>query len=233
MDVLADWVHVTDTSSVLLARSRLKAPWGMGLVRRPEAMFHIVLEGSCWLRRQGAPPLALLQGDLVLLPHGTAHDLVHDPAGTAEPLDQLLARLPLPIVEGPATTIVCGAYRSESHVAQPLLGALPEVVHFSAPRVRASPSLAGTLTLLTNELEHPGPGSETLVPHLFDALFIYIVRSCSEEGGDWRPGWLSALRDPSLSKALSRMHAEPQARWTVEALAHEAGLSQRRSERLR
>lgn len=36
---------------------------------------------------------------------------------------------------------------------------------------------------------------------------------------------LSALKDPSLLRALARIHAEPGIAWTVEGLAREAGLS--------
>ncbi len=225
MDVLADWVRISGTSGVLLARSRLGPPWGMGLDQQAQAMFHIVLEGSCWLRREGVAPLSLHQGDLVLLPHGSPHDLVDHPAGHAVPLATLLAHPPPPVVEGPAATIVCGAYRSDSHMAQPLLRALPEVVLFSASRVRANPPLAATLSLLTAELERPEAGSEALIQPLFDALFVYVVRTWSAEAGATQGGWLTALKDSALSKALSRMHAEPQAPWTVASLAHEASLS--------
>src|SRR4051794_15082602 len=79
MDVLAEWVRITGTSGMLLPRSRLPSPWGMALEKCSEAMFHIILEGSCWLRCGDAAPLSLFQGDLVLLPHGIAHELVHEP----------------------------------------------------------------------------------------------------------------------------------------------------------
>jgi AraC-like DNA-binding protein len=38
-------------------------------------------------------------------------------------------------------------------------------------------------------------------------------------------GWLAALRDPSLSRALSALHARPAQPWTSEELAKEACLS--------
>lgn len=225
MDVVTDWVRTCGTSGVLLARSRLPAPWGMALDKRAEAMFHIVLEGSCFLRGNAFETLQLFQGDLVLLPHGHAHDLVHRPNGKAEPLDRLLAKLPLPESPTGGTTVACGAYRSDTNLAHPMLRSLPPIVHFSASRIRSSPSLAAMLSLLTAELEQPGPGTETLVQHLFDALFVYVLRSWSPATGADQPGFLNALKDPSLSKALSRMHAEPESPWTVARLAREASLS--------
>ena len=225
MDILTDWVRLTGMSGEILARSRMKAPWGMALQAGTEAMFHVVLEGACWLRVAGSPPRPLLQGDLVVLPTGPAHELVHAPDGVATPLRELLARPPLPPVKGPATTVVCGVWRFDASLAKPLLRGLPEIVHLPAARIASEPTLSSTLSLLTRELEQPGPGSEWLVPQLFDVLLVYLVRSGSADAGASSSGWLRALRDPALSSALSRMHAEPQAPWTVAALAREASLS--------
>ena len=41
-----------------------------------------------------------------------------------------------------------------------------------------------------------------------------------EEGG-----WLGALRDPQISRALGLMHKQPDKDWTVASLAHEIGQS--------
>lgn len=225
MDVLTDWLREIVTSAVVLSRSRVPAPWGMKITARDRVMFHIVTEGACWLRRSDEAPLRLLQGDLVLLPQALDHELVDDPNGESEPLEEFLARPSFPLTEGLTTTVVCGVYRSEAQLAHPMLCALPPVMHFSASSVRTKPSLAATLSLLTAELEQPAPGSEALIEHLFNALFVYVVRAWVEETTADRPGWLSALKDSSLSKALARMHAEPGGPWTVESLAREAGLS--------
>ncbi|MGK3966065.1 AraC family transcriptional regulator [Sorangium sp. So ce118] len=224
-DVLTDWYRVLCTKGVLLARSRLPAPWGMRLGARAQVTFHIVIEGTCWLRREGAAPLALHQGDLCLLPEGLAHELVHAQDGQSEPLELLLARTSAPATGGVMTTVVCGAYCLDAQLAKPMLRGLPPVVHFSAAEVRASPPLSAMMSLLTSELDRPGPGSEVLVHHLFDALFVYILRAWSDGVAAAAPSWLTALKDAALSRALTRMHADPAAPWTVELLAREAGLS--------
>jgi AraC family transcriptional activator of mtrCDE len=224
MDVLADWLREIETYAVVLCQCRVPAPWGMAIGARDGIMFHIVAEGACWLRRNGCEPLALSQGDLVLLPHGLDHELLDNPDGESEPLDQFLARTSFPLT-GPITTVVCGVYLSDAQLAHPMLRALPPVVHFPASSVQTKPALAATLSLLIAELDHCAPGGEALIQHLFDTLFIYIVRAWADETAAERLGWLSALKDPSLSKALGRMHAEPGGQWTVKSLAREAGLS--------
>jgi AraC-like DNA-binding protein len=187
-------------------------------------IFHIIIEGNCWLRRADEPPLLLQPGDLVLLPQGLGHDLVYHPKAQAEAIEQLIQRPPAIRTGAPLSTIVCGVYRSDAQLAQPMVRSLPPVAHFSAAQVQANPALSATLALLTAEVEQPGPGSETLIQQLFDVLFLYVVRAWAAEATD-RTGWLWALQDPALAKALARIHAEPATPWTVEALASEVNLS--------
>lgn len=224
MDVLADWLRILGTSGELLARSRLAAPWGIHLEPSNDVIFHMIIEGSCWLRRSGKPPLPLQPGDLVFLPQGNGHDLVHHPEAQAEPIEQILRRSPALRPGALLSTIVCGAYCLDVQLARPMLRSLPPVAHFSAAQVRANPALSATLALLTAEVEQPGPGSEALLQHLFDALFLYVVRAWAAETTD-RVGWLWALNDPALAPVLARIHAEPGVRWTVEGLARTANLS--------
>jgi AraC family transcriptional activator of mtrCDE len=224
-DVLTDWLREIETNAVVLCRSRMPAPWGMKISAREGVMFHIVTEGACWLRRPEADPLRLSEGDLVLLPQGLDHDVVDDPASKAEPLGAFLSKPSFPPNGSPTTTLICGVYLADVELAHPMLLALPTVMHFAARTVQATPPLASTLALLRAEIEAPSPGSEALVQHLFDVLFVYIVRAWTDEGSLERRGWLSALKEPALSKAMARIHAEPAKTWTVETLAREAGLS--------
>lgn len=225
MDVLTDWLREIVTSEVVLSRSRVTATWGMQIAKEDGPMFHIITEGTCWLKRVGEAPLRLFQGDLVLLPQGLDHELVDDPGSKSEPLKQFLARPSFPLTGSTTTTLICGVYRSSAHVVHPLLSAVPSVVYLPASVVRTKPSLAAALTLLTAEVEQPAPGGEALVQNLFDALLIYVIRAWAEETTADRPGWLAALKNPALSKALTRMHADLAAPWTIDSLAREVGLS--------
>ena len=197
----------------------------MRMPARDDVTFHIVTEGTCWLRRDGTDAVQLLQGDMVLLPRGIVHDLVHHPAAEAEPMERVFARAAASKPEQPSVTLVCGVYKLDAGLARPMLRSIPPFVHFTASRVRANPALSSTLTLLTAELDRPGPGSDALVRHLFDALFVYVTREWADEAAVGGPGWLGALRDEPLSSALGQMHRSPGAPWTVASLARSAGLS--------
>ena len=225
MDVLTDWVQTLKTHVVVLARSRMPAPWGFRVTSAEQVVFHIISEGEGWLRRDGAEPLRLLQGDLVLLAQGGDHDLVDQPDGAAEPLASFIERQWPQECSNPRTTVICGAYCSDIYLMQPFLRTLPPIVHFAARQVRSSAALSHILSLITAELDQTQPGSDALVQHLFDALFIYVVREWLTSMPAQQPSWLAALKDPALSKVLTHMHAAPQRPWTVESLAAESGLS--------
>jgi AraC-like DNA-binding protein len=64
-----------------------------------------------------------------------------------------------------------------------------------------------------------------VVSRLVDVLLVYILRSWQDQDPDACPGWFLALDDPVVGAAISAVHADPGRRWTVAALAAEAGLS--------
>jgi len=51
------------------------------------------------------------------------------------------------------------------------------------------------------------------------------VEGNDKENRERTTGWLAAIRDPKVGKALAGMHRKPEQPWTVGALAKLAGLS--------
>ena len=203
----------------------MKPPWGMALPDGDQAMFHLILEGTAWLRMAAEKPLFLKMGDLVLLPNGPAHELVHEPRARATPLAELIAG-PLPrAFKSPGTTVACGVYSFDASMARSLLAVLPPVLHLKREQLEADPSLSATVALIARELENARPGTDWLVARLFDVLLVYLFRNLAASIEGDASGWLTALRDPALSKVLSRMHENPDAPWTVASLAREASMS--------
>src|SRR5260370_25442327 len=194
MDVLSDAIAAMRTGRPHSARAERSGHWA---VRHPPfagAGFHIVLQGSCRLTAEGGTPATLGPGDIVFLPHGSAHALSD---GTPGPLpDSPLAPLTdlrdetLP---GSSVVMLCGAYLMDGARPHPLLGELPAVVHLPA-RARQHPLLRSLLDLLGAALTGRRPGTEAIVPALLDALLTYMVRSCLERASDRHPaaGWSAA-----------------------------------------
>jgi transcriptional regulator GlxA family with amidase domain len=79
--------------------------------------------------------------------------------------------------------------------------------------------------LLTRETASRGIGTATVTNRLVDALFVYILRAWLADQPAGSAGWLGALRDPVIGRALSLLHTEPGRPWPVEDIARQAGMS--------
>ncbi|WP_224240356.1 AraC family transcriptional regulator [Hyalangium gracile] len=236
MDVLADVLAATRIGGTLFCRSELSAPWGMLFEAAPRAGLHIIARGSCWLRTQGrGEPVHLAQGDVVLLPHGAGHSLTSALNVQPLPFLKLVGRCQVSQGshgmsmnlegKGPSTVLLCGAYRFEHEGIHPLLSLLPSVIHLRADAGVMSGPLESVLRLLVAEYTQPGPGTITVTARLVDVLFIHIIRGWLEQQPEGSAGWLGAVRDPQVGRALALMHGEPRRDWTVESLAAEVACS--------
>ena len=234
MDVLADALTSTGFEGVLLNQVRSGgSDWGCALDQLDTAGFHLVAEGACWIRVADRPPLQLVSGDVLLLPRGTAHELLGNPEAQAQPYARLEAdhlREREGVVdlggEGPTARVVCGKFRYATPAAtHPVLSVLPEAVH--VPGMAADPQLQGVVRLLAAESVNGRPGSRAVATRLTEVLFVLTVRNWLDrtDGDDAGPSWLTALRDPRIGTALSLMHDQPHEDWTVESLARTVAMS--------
>jgi len=236
VDVLADVLASTRIGGTVFCRSELTAPWGMTFEPASRAGLHIVARGTCWLRLRGqGAPLRLSQGDVILLPHGAGHSLMSDPGVRPEPFTQVLERsrvsqgphgMSLSLKgKGDSTVLLCGAYRFEHEGVHPLLSLLPRLIHIPAEAGHVAGALEAVVCLLESEYAQPGPGTVAATARLVDVLFIHVVRRWLARQPEGRAGWLGAVRDAQVGRALALMHGEPQRAWGVESLATEVACS--------
>ncbi|MGS2805867.1 AraC family transcriptional regulator [Nocardia sp. MW-W600-9] len=222
MDLLSDVLATARTGSPASGLFVRHAPWGRAYPRIDGAGFHVVLQGSCWLTRPDADPIALGTGDAVFMPRGVAHDL----------LDQLDSRITETAgpgdrrsIDGPGVpaTLLCGSYQLAADRTHPLLTELPEVVHIPA-HLGTHPALRAAVDLLAAELTEAGPGADAAIPPLLDLLLLYLLRA---QLADTRAssGWAAAVADADISRSLRAIHDDPAHGWTVESLGARAGLS--------
>jgi AraC-like DNA-binding protein len=64
-----------------------------------------------------------------------------------------------------------------------------------------------------------------MLGRLMELLFVEVLRRHTRRLPEGKGGVLAASRDPVLARALAALHREPARRWTVEALARDAGAS--------
>lgn len=240
MDPLGKLLETVHLGGSLYFRSELGAPWGIEVPPSGVAQFHVVRRGRCWLRPcAGAPfpPQLLEAGDLVVLPHGSAHVLADDRDTPAVPLPDLV---PCDLASpedldccrpmragggGAPATLICGFFRFDTGLAHPLLDVLPTVIVLRGDGGRARRWLESSLDLIADEVTAARPGSAALVNRLTEALFIQVLQAYIAEADHASPSWLLGLRDTQVARALGAIHGDPRRDWSVASIAAEVGLS--------
>jgi AraC-like DNA-binding protein len=189
--------------------------------------YHILIEGSCWAQVDGLPPVAMQPGDVLMLPHGDAHvmssDATRDPA--VRPDSTSPPRFPETVSIGTGsreTRFVCGFLGCDAHPFNPLIAALPRILHM--PRV-GDGWLAAFPAQAVRESRAARMGRDTMLTRMAELMFIEVVREYIESLGTGQTGWLAGLRDPVVGVALARMHERPAHPWSLAALAREAAVS--------
>ena len=239
MDILADILAVTRLTGRVFCHTWCTPPWGLTFDPTAEARFHLVGAGTCLLVT-GRDRLTLGPQDLVLLPHGRGHALCDDPSSRRLPLDELRARvhartaghLP-PVITtgrgrarpGARAELVCGTYAVSHAAIHPVLRLLPEVIHIPGHVAMAQPGLQATLPQLMREFNARDVGGETIISRLLEVLFVHVLRHWLDTQPEGATGWLGALRDEPIGRALVELHGAPERAWTVAQLARAVGLS--------
>lgn len=230
-DPLADPLRLLNLTGVLHCRAELTAPWGIDLPRIPDCIaIHVITEGCCWLDIAGQPSNKISAGSLVMIPHGTAHQLRSEPDVPTTPLAEIPVQYITDRYEhmqhggGGALTRAsyCGV-RFDPAAAQRLLQVLPLTIHVDT-WARDDDWLRDTIGLIAREADDRRPGSEAIVTSLADILVVQAIRAWIASAPD-QTGWLGALRDRYVGRALAAIHRAPEKPWTVEKLASEVGLS--------
>jgi AraC-like DNA-binding protein len=126
---------------------------------------------------------------------------------------------------GALTRLVCGAVRFDHPAAGNLVASLPGVIRIEALSAPEIEHMQLTLGLIAAETMRPRPGGEAVITRLADVLVIQAIRAWIETHPDAQTGWLGALRDPRVGRALALIHADPSRAWTVASLAREAAMS--------
>lgn len=228
-DALSDILQSVRLSGGVYFRCEFTAPWGMEVPANPDAEFHVVVRGRCWLARPGKDePIPLQAGDVVVFLDGSRHQLLDMPRGKALSPEKIIGSQSLenfgPVAYGGGgtpVTILCGYFRFSRDSAHPLLAALPDFMHVPGTQ---SGDVDAIISLMQRETKHAGPGTKAVVDRLSEVLFIQILRAHIQQSEN-ATGMLVALRDRKVCAALGCMHQYPEKPWTLESLAAELGMS--------
>ena len=213
------------------------------------SMFHVLTQGSCWANVKGEPAVQMSAGDVLVVPHGDEHVLSSDPSLKPTPMHDVLHQIPSPGMPpviygsgGEVARFVCGFLHCDQKF-DPLFSTLPrllfvrthqgEVVIKSAKTDSSGahvPLHSGmwmntTLYYLIQEAGSERPGNQSILARLTELMFVEVLRQYMQKLSSDQKGFLAGLKDPPVSRALTMMHTEPARNWTVDDLAHGAGVS--------
>jgi AraC-like DNA-binding protein len=188
---------------------------------------YAVSRGECWIEVQGlGEPVNLVRDDCILLASGTPFWI--GSASNAQPIAEsdlaLFAQDKISTVNGGGACVLVGGHflLDDAH-EQLLSSALPPLVVVLDEGQREA--LGSALKGLWLELETPQPGGRLVVDHLNQMMLIFALRLYVSSGTQRPTGWLSALADERIAKALAAIHASFEKPWTLHALAAQAGMS--------
>lgn len=244
MDALADLLRVVRFSGGMFLESNFRDPWcvrsqilpkdcGAG-VKADDGLvgFHYVLDGCMQVRIGSEQPRLARPGNVILLsrndPHLLGSDVEIAPVD-ARPLirkaeEDLVACLDFGTGRQVKNRFVCG-YLTTPMRDHPLLTALPALLVADLTGRPSAEWAETSFRYAAREHAARRPASQEILARLAEMLFVEAVRGYIDALPGTATGWLAALRDPSLSRALSALHLRPARAWTAEELAEEACLS--------
>ncbi len=233
VDPLGEALHFLRMSGVFYCRSDFTAPWALALPEFKDCMmFHVVTVGQCWLEVEGADARLLRPGDLALVPHASGHRLVSEagvPAAALFDLPRQLVSDRYEILQhgggGAPTTAICGVVRFDHPAADHLKRLLPKLISVDVWNSPEMEWLQSTLRFMAAEAQELRAGGETVITRLADILVIQAIRFWIARDPAAQTGWLGALRDDQIGRAIALIHRDPTRQWTVAALASAVGMS--------
>ena len=126
--------------------------------------------------------------------------------------------------DGAQARILCGAFTIGEGPGNPLLRALPELVHLRTAGRGDLAVLQGLLGMLQDEADSARPGARAVVNQLSSALFALLMRAWVEQNTAM-PGLFALLAQPRLQPAVRAMLETPERPWQLAELAAACHLS--------
>ena len=249
-DPLSDVLRTVRLTGGLFFLVEQSAPWVVGVpaaekirpLLLPNAQhvisYHVMTRGHCWAAlTDGGPPVRLEAGDVVLFPHGDPYVMSSGPGmRVEEPEEAALAffrhmaeggTLPLSDHEpGPdQVRVACGYLGCDLRPFNPVLAAMPRLVHLPAPAGAEADRLGPLVEFALSESRQRRAGGGCVLLRVSELMFVEVVRRYLASLGAEQTGWLAGLRDPVVGHALALLHGRPAESWTLDKLAAEVRLS--------
>lgn len=228
MDILAEVLDRVRLGGSLLFHYELGQPWSLALPGRPYAVFHYLSRGAATLALEQGGKLRLTEGDFVVVTRGEAHVIYSDCRTKPFPileLDRPAAHLGAVRHGGsgePSSTMICGYFAPSRPSRGSVLELLPPVLLLKP--TAEDDWLEAILRRMVSESARERPGQLAALSRLTEVLFVEVLRSWIKSLAPGEGGWLGAMADPHIGRALQLMHERPDHPWTLRDLGQRVGL---------
>jgi AraC-like DNA-binding protein len=231
MDPLSEVFGSVRIQDAIVRRVEATAPWGIRYSGDigSRVRFGLVVRGVAFLRfKNHRRSIALSAGDLgIFILNDEPFTLADHPRSTVGDFRNVKKLEVDGVIHfgggGPLTTLVSGSFGISTFEVPLISTILPRFLHLRLAQNR-SQAFQSVLDLLKAETAQPGTSPSCLIS-LYELLFVYAIRAYAGSAAAPPKGWLAALSDNHLNKAIQAMHAGFDKRWSVESLAREARMS--------
>ena len=216
MDIFSELYTLARVRGQLVAACEIPPQQGLAF-EKGGLYLHVVQQAPCRLRIAGSKQALLLQpAEVVALTRGQAHrlDVVKGPDGDLA-----------------SSQIITAALHVHDMHGQALINGLPDILHVRSHRSDSpadAPSVAWipmTIAAIELELARPAAGREIMLSKAVELLFVWTIRHHIGSTDPSGKGWLAGLKDMTIHRTLSLMHADPRHEWRISELANLAGQS--------
>lgn len=228
MDPLSEVLSLMKPQSYVSGGYAVAPGMAVQFPRRAGTKCYAVISGQCWLSVEGVVDDVLLNaGECYILPHGLPFRLATDRSAT--PVEYSTLRSAhrwgneVPSHQTGGCFLAGGHFVLTGPQADLLLLPLPPIVHLQTEADRAA--MRSSLERMREEVRESRPGGSLVVQQLAYALLIQALRLYVTDESSRGSGWLFALADKQLSKAMHCMHGDPGHGWTLQELAESVGMS--------
>jgi AraC-like DNA-binding protein len=232
MDPLSEVFGSLGIQDAIYTRLEATAPWGFHYPedRDPRIRFGLMVRGSALLKfKNQRQAISLSAGDVFIsILSDEPFSLVDHPRSRVADYRELRKLEVDSVIHygggGAPTTLVNGSFGMNAFEAPLISAILPRYLHLHLDQNR-SHAFQSVLDLLAAETAQPGMASSRLISCLYESLFVYAIRAYASSSEAPPKGWLAAISDKHLGKAIQAMHADFDKTWSVKSLAREARMS--------
>lgn len=229
MDPLSDLLSLLKPRSYITAGFDAAGSWALALDDLAGRIkCYAVIRGTCWLRTENeGTAVRISAGECFVLPSGREVVIASHPDATPRPASEILdpnrSGNVITVNGGGDCYLVGSRFEVNGRHTETLLGSLPPLIRVSTADGKSR--LRASLEMMMEEMREPRPGSSLMAQQLSHMMLVQALRLYVEQAGPDMVGWLAAIADPHIGRAIAEIHSDPGSDWSVGELASKVGLS--------